>query len=271
MAHLHILVVACLARAFIAFIIFVAQHVGHFILFGLSLACYDYMYQWYCLCSQRNLHSEPPHQALPPLDVSRRRHGAPRGGRGGWRHGKVAREDKLLNEILRIHYHNEENRFKEVYAREGVIGHEILRAKAKRWLNHLVGEGHDVFYISVGGEHKVREHTRRQMKRKNLKSHVGSMGEVHANIFPSKNRHRVMRSARARNSERFECVLINTALEYERKGLIKKVINTVNPRTGVALMANLLERGYCDCSLYSEVWVSVTKMEKFDSDGYEFI
>ena len=79
-----------------------------------------------------------------------------------------------------------------------------------------------------------------------------------------------MRSARARNSERFECVLINTALEYERKGLIKKVINTVNPRTGVALMANL-ERGYCGCSLYSEVWVSVTKMEKFDSDGYEFI
>ena len=170
---------------------------------------------------------------------------------------------------------------------------KALEDLAEDFLDALIDEGHDVFYFSIGLEHKMRsdayektgthiEISRSARKRFKYNRPTGrgryalSSGtadenlvrsfDVHTKVFPNSNRMQLMRAANHDNSQRFEPILINTAHRYQQEGKIKVLINKINPRVGKAVPANL-EKGLCNCSIYSEVWVSFTSMEILNKDG----
>jgi len=180
-----------------------------------------------------------------------------------------------LKEVLRCHKINGGKPLREFEAEEPVLADEHLERVAIGVIEKLE-EKYDVFYFSVGGEHKmdvekagnagfaleICRNAREKIFRGGVKV---SSKQIHSEVFPQTNRLCLGRFRRAFNAERLECKLIDVANE---RGVLS-VINSVNA-SGKAIKA-CLKRSYCECSIYSEVWVSFTTIEKLTEDGFVLV
>ena len=209
------------------------------------------------------------------------------------KYGPFARKSKLLQHIQDLHESNIARGFGGTFitrtmgtcaseAAAGVdeISDDVLKKMAKAYIESLIRKGYNVLYLSIGGEHKMRidsrestgaateiaRNARKRLKNQNS-SHDGLVreDEIHKNVFPEGRRERVMRSANTGNAERYEVILIDTAFRYHKDGIIK-LLNRLG-RGNKAHPASL-SRGYCMCSIYSEVWCSFEKEKDLNGKGY---
>ena len=198
------------------------------------------------------------------------------------KHGRFAQKSKLLVCILQYHKANEAAGFEVVQESEGTITDEELKTRAEAEIKKRIAKGFDVFYISIGGEHKMRSDTPARTgsyleiacsvaKQKYLKrsdqpdSFISSPNEVHSKVFPKEKRFCLMRAANRDNAERYEPILIETAFQYQKEGKL----TLLNRLQGEKATRANLSRSQCGCYIYTEVWGSFTTKEKLAADNYE--